>query len=171
MPIGPVQLLVVGFPTDQPHPELRAEVERLRSQPGIRLLDLLVVRRHEDGNIERLEDTDLSLDEQVELGALVGALIGLGAGGEEGAEKGAAAGALAAEQGKSLAQDMWFVEDALPPGSAAAIALVEHQWAIGLRDGIRTAGGALFADSWIHPLDLVAIGLIAADEAEHDLIF
>jgi uncharacterized membrane protein len=171
MQIGPVQLLVVGFPTDQPHPELRAEVERLRSQPGIRLLDMMVVRKHPDGGIERLETSDLSPDEATQLGAMVGALIGAGAGGAEGAELGAQAGALAAEDGKSLAQDFWFVEDMLPAGSAAAVALIDHQWAIGLRDGIRDAGGALLADAWIHPLDLVAIGLVGAEEAERELIF
>ncbi|HEY3726590.1 MAG TPA: DUF6325 family protein [Solirubrobacteraceae bacterium] len=171
MQIGPVQLLVVGFPTDKPHPQLRAEVERLRSQPGIRLLDMMVVRKHEDGGIERLETSDLSDSEATELGAMVGALIGAGAGGAEGAELGAEAGALAAAEGKSLAQDFWFVEDTLPTGTAAAVALIEHQWAIGLRDGIRNAGGSLIAESWIHPLDLVAIGLVSAEEAEQELSF
>jgi hypothetical protein len=170
MQIGPVQLLVVGFPTAEPHPALRAEVERLSSQPGIRLLDVLVVRKHEDGSIERLEGSDLSPDENRELGALVGALIGAGAGGEEGAEAGAIAGAEAADEGKSLAQDIWYIEDVLVPGSAAAIALIEHQWAIGLRDGIREAGGALLTDRWIHPLDLVAIGAMAAEDAEQEVV-
>jgi uncharacterized membrane protein len=173
MKIGPVQLLVVGFPTDEPHPELRAEVERLESQPGIRLIDILVVRKHADGGIERLEASGLSADEGREMGALVGALIGVGAGGEEGAVAGAIAGAEAADEGRTLAQDVadvWYVDDALEPGSAAAIALIEHQWAIGLRDGIRDAGGALLADRWIHPLDLVAIGLVAAEEAEQEMV-
>jgi hypothetical protein len=46
-----------------------------------------------------------------------------------------------------------------------AIALLEHRWAIGLRDAIRDAGGFHIADSWIHPADLIAVGLLASDEA------
>src|ERR1700744_4853802 len=102
MTIGPVQLLVVGFESDEAHPELRAELDRLRDNAAIRLIDLVHVRKHEEGQIEKLQVTDLSLDETVELGATVGALIGLGAGGAEGAEVGAVAGAAAAARGGVL---------------------------------------------------------------------
>jgi hypothetical protein len=62
--------------------------------------------------------------------------------------------------------DVWYAADAIPPGTAAAIALIEHRWAIPLRDKIAAAGGFPLADEWIHPLDLVAVGVIAAEEAE-----
>jgi hypothetical protein len=42
---------------------------------------------------------------------------------------------------------------------------VEHRWAIGLRDAIAAAGGAPIADEWVHPADLIAVGLIAAEDA------
>jgi uncharacterized membrane protein len=171
MQIGPVQVVVVGYDSDEPHPALRAEVERLRDEPGIRLLDLLHVRKHADGTVERLELSDLSADETIELGATVGALIGLGAGGEEGAEQGAIAGAMAAAEGHTFADDIWFVDDAIPPGSAATVALIEHRWAIALRDELRDAGGVLLADAWVHPSDLVAAGLVTAADAERELIF
>ena len=54
----------------------------------------------------------------------------------------------------------------IPNDSAAAIILLEHRWAIPLRDAIRGANGFHIADDWVHPLDLVAIGLLAAEEAE-----
>jgi uncharacterized membrane protein len=171
MQIGPVQLLVIGYDSDEPHPGLRAEVERLREAQGIRLIDLLHVRKHADGQVERLEISDLSHEESVELGAMVGALIGLGADGEAGMEQGAIEGAIAAEEGKTIGDDLWFVDDAIPPGTAATIALIEHRWAIGLRDELRDAGGKLHADAWVHPSDLVAIGLVAAEDAERELIF
>jgi uncharacterized membrane protein len=171
MQIGPVQLVVIGYESDDTHPGLQAEVQRLRDEPGIRLLDLLHVRKHADGQVERLELSDLSADETIELGATVGALIGLGAGGEEGAEQGAIAGALAAEDGRTLGDDMWYVDDAIPPGTAATIALIEHRWAIGLRDELRDAGGTLLADAWVHPSDLVAIGLVTEADADRELIF
>ena len=63
------------------------------------------------------------------------------------------------------AEDMWYVDDAIPPGTAAAIALLDHRWAIGLRDAIQSAGGFHLADAWIHPADLVAIGAIKAEES------
>jgi hypothetical protein len=47
----------------------------------------------------------------------------------------------------------------------AAVALLEHRWATALRDTIRDAGGFHLADAWVHPADLIAVGLIAAEEA------
>lgn len=41
----------------------------------------------------------------------------------------------------------------------------EHRGAIGLRDAIHDAGGLHLADAWVHPADLVAVGLLAAEEA------
>jgi hypothetical protein len=65
-----------------------------------------------------------------------------------------------------LPHDIWYVDDVLPNGSAAAVALIEHRWAIGLRHAIRAEGGFHLADAWIHPLDLVSIGVLAADDVE-----
>ena len=55
-------------------------------------------------------------------------------------------------------------EPAIPTGTTAAVALLEHRWAIPLRDGILDAGGVVLADEWIHARDLIAVGLAAADE-------
>lgn len=57
--------------------------------------------------------------------------------------------------------DVSFVTETMPEGTAAAIALIEHRWAIPLRDSIVRAGGIALADEWIHPADLVAIGMTA----------
>ena len=162
MAIGPVQLLVVGFGQGEFHGKIRAELERLRDSETVRVINLLAIRKDADGNIERLQLSDLSEDEAMELGAIAGALIGLGAGGEEGAE----IGAERAQDGDFLPHDIWYIDDLLPNDSAAAVALIEHRWAIGLRDAIREEGGFHLADAWIHPLDLVAIGLIEAEEVE-----
>jgi hypothetical protein len=56
---------------------------------------------------------------------------------------------------------------AMPPqqGGSAAVALIEHRWAIPLRDKILDAGGVALADEWIHPADLVAIGAAASGDA------
>jgi uncharacterized membrane protein len=164
MPLGPVQILIVGF--DEPNftGKIREELARLREADIVRLVDLLVIYKHEDGSIERLQQSDLSEEELEEFGAYVGALIGLGAAGEEGMEAGAELGVEAIQARGDGDSDAWYADDAIPPGSAAAIALLEHRWAIPLRDAIREANGFSLADAWIHPEDLVAIGLMAAEE-------
>jgi len=167
MALGPVQLLVIGFDDPEFKGEIREELDRLRENDVVRLVDLLVVRKDEEGNVERIHHTDLSTGELEEFGATVGALIGLGAGGdEESMEAGAVLGAAAMDSGEVLGGgDTWYVDDAIPNGTAAAIALIEHRWAVGLRGAIRDAGGFHLADAWVHPADLVAIGALAAEEA------
>ena len=54
----------------------------------------------------------------------------------------------------------------IPNDSAAALVLIEHHWAVPLRDAIMRAGGFRLSDGFISPLDLVAIGLVSAAEAE-----
>ena len=165
MTMGPVQMLVVGF--DEPHftGAIAAELDKLREQDVIRLVDMLVVQKDDAGNVTTLQRSDLSAEDAAEFGAIVGALIGFGAAGDEGAELGAEAGAEAMEDGHVFDDDqVWYVADSIPNGTAAAVALLEHRWAIPLRGAIRGAGGALLADSWVHPTDLVAVGLAAAAE-------
>ena len=166
MSFGPVQILVVGFDHPEFKGKIRAELERLRENDVVRLIDLIVVRKDDEGNIERLQQTDLSQEELEDFGAIVGALIGVGADGEEGATAGAVLGAAAMEDGHVFDdKETWYVDDAIPPGTAAAVALLDHRWAIGLRDAIHEAGGFHLADAWIHPADLVAIGAASREEA------
>jgi uncharacterized membrane protein len=165
MTIGPVQMLVVGFEGPKFKGEILEELTRLKDENIIRLIDLVVVKKDDEGNIETLHQSDLSQDEAMEFGAVAGALIGLGAEGEEGAEAGALAGAEALEDGHAFDDEqVWFAADAIPNGTAAGIALIEHRWAIPLRDAIVRAGGIPLVDEWIHPADLIAVG-VAAEEA------
>jgi hypothetical protein len=150
MAIGPVQLIVLGFNHPDFHGEVIEELERL----------------HDSGN--------LSEEEAIEVGSKIGALIGLGFEGEEGAEAGAAAGAEeAAAEGINIfgGVDEWDVLEDIPNDSAAALILLEHHWAVPLRDAIARAGGFRLADGFISPLDLVEVGLVSAEEARelHDL--
>src|SRR4051812_1453547 len=89
MAIGPVQLIVLGFPHPDFHGEIIDELERLRESDTVRVIDALAVYKDADGEIEAMHLSNLSMDEAVELGSKVGALIGLGFDGEEGAEEGA----------------------------------------------------------------------------------
>lgn len=168
MAFGPVQLLVLGF--DQPdfQGQIVAELDRLKEGDLVRVIDGIAVHKHEDGKVEVLRRSDLSDDEAAEFGAVVGALIGLGAGGVEGAEACAELGAAAAAAERSepdQGDDEWDVLDEIPPGTAAAVILLEHRWAAPLRDAIRSANGFAISDGWVHPEDLVAVGILAAEEA------
>lgn len=166
MAIGPVQLLVLGFDKPEFKGEVLQEFATLKEHDVVRVIDSLVVYKDAEGEVAALEASNLSEDERAEFGAMVGALVGLGLGGEEGAEAGAIAGAqLMSEQGVFSEDDAWDVLDEIPNDSAAAIILLEHRWAIPLRDAVRRANGFHIADGWVHPLDLVSIGLLASEEA------
>ena len=62
--------------------------------------------------------------------------------------------------------EAWDVLEDIPNDSAAALILLEHHWAVPLRDAIGRAGGFRISDGFISPLDLVEIGLVSAEEAE-----
>jgi uncharacterized membrane protein len=160
---GPVQILVVGFRETNFQGEVLDELKRLTEAGIVRLVDLAVVSKDTDGEVAAVELSGLSAEESAELGALVGAMIGLGMDGEEGMEEGAVAGAEAAEDGFIGEEEVWSIADAIPMGTTAAVALIEHRWAIPLRDAIRRAGGVALADSWVHPEDLVAFGAAIAE--------
>ena len=165
MAIGPVQLLVVSFEQPNFTGEIVAELGRLRASDTVRLIDALVVKKGKDGDLVAVQWSDLSIEEAEGMGAVVGALIGVGLAGEAGMEAGARVGIEAGADGHLIdADEVWNIADSLPDGSAAAVALIEHLWAAPLRDAIARAGGVPVSDNWIHPLDLVEIGLMKAVE-------
>jgi len=169
MAIGPVQLIVLGFDHPNFHGEVIAELERLRESDTVRVIDSIAVYKDADGNLEVEHLSNLTEQEAIELGSKIGALIGLGVEGEEGMEAGAALGAeQAAAEGIHVfaGAEEWDVLEDIPNDSAAALVLLEHHWAVPLRDAIARAGGFRISDGFISPLDLVEIGLMSAQEAK-----
>ena len=167
MAVGPVQLIVLGFAEPDFHGEVIAELERLRENDTVKVIDALAVYKDADGEIEIEHLSNLTQEEAIELGTKIGALIGLGIDGEEGVEAGAEAGAEMAAEGINFFGDAdeWDVLGDIPNDSAAALILLEHHWAVPLRDAIARAGGFRVSDGFISPLDLVGIGLMTAEEA------
>jgi len=168
MAIGPVQLVVLGFAEPDFHGEVIAELERLRASDTVRVIDALAVYKDADGELEVEHLSNLTEEEAIELGSTVGALVGIGIDGEEGAERYAAAGAEAAAGGIDVfdGAEEWDVLAEIPPNTAAALILLEHQWAVPLRDAVARAGGFRVADAFVSPFDLVAVGLLAAEDAK-----
>jgi uncharacterized membrane protein len=166
-PIGPVQILVVGFDDDEFTGRILPELKRLRQLDVVRLVDLLVVRKDEAGEIDVQQTRDLDHDEAVAFGALIGALVGVGTRSTGEMQHAAIAGAAELEDNHLIDDEaVWYLSDAIPAGSAAAVALIEHRWAIPLRDRIVEAGGFALADEWIHPADLVAVGAATLETAQ-----
>jgi hypothetical protein len=160
MAIGPVQLIVLGFNHPDFHGEIIAELERLKESDTVRVIDSLAVYKDAEGDVAVEHLSNLSEDEAIELGSKVAALVGIGIEGEESdaAEEPGAVEVFSDEQA-------WDVIEDIPNDSAAALVLIEHHWAVPLRDAIARAGGFRIADGFISPLDLAAIGLMSADEA------
>jgi len=174
MAIGPVQLIVLGFSHPDFHGEIIEELERLHDSGTVRVIDALAVYKDANGELEAEHLSNLTEEEAIEVGSKIGALIGLGFEGEEGADAGAAAGEQeAATEGVNIfgGVDEWDVLEDIPNDSAAALILLEHHWAVPLRDAIARAGGFRLGDGFISPLDLIEIGLVSADDAKelHDL--
>src|SRR3954447_21628531 len=173
MAIGPVQLVVLGFNHPEFHGEIIAELERLRESDTVRVIDSLAVYKDAEGELEVEHLSNLTEAEAIELGSKVAALVGLGIASEEGMAAGAVAGAEAAAdvgvQPISGDQELWDVLEEIPNDSAAALLLIEHHWAVPLRDAVARAGGFRISDGFISPADLVEIGLMSREEAyEHE---
>ena len=156
MTFGPVQMLVVGFAGTEFTGEILQELQRLKEADIVRLVDLIAVRK-QDGEVETVQLSDLSVEEAEDFGALVGALIGAGMGEEEAVEAGLVAGAEAGSDGHVIDEsEVWYLADAVTEGTTAAVALLEHRWAIPLRDAIVRAGGRPLADAWLAPEDIAS---------------
>ena len=169
MAIGPVQLLVLGFDNAEFHGEIARELEALRASDTVRVIDALAVHKDPRGGIEVQHLSNLTKEEAIELGSKVAALVGLGIAGEEGMHAPAEIGPEeAAAHGIDVFDDEleWDVIEEIPNDSAAALILLEHRWAVPLRDAVARAGGYRVADGMIAPYDLLAIGLASAAEAK-----
>lgn len=137
---GPVQVLVVGFDRPTFSGEVLAEFTRLRDAGIVRLIDLLVVSRTEGGAFETL-----ALPEGVEadFGDLAASVLGQ-------AEESAEAEGEVADMDSGAT---WSLADAIPAGSTAAVALIEHTWAGPLSAAIQRAGGTMLDETWLAPQD------------------
>jgi hypothetical protein len=154
--MGPVQVLVVGFDSPSFSGEIVAEFARLREAGIVRLVDLLLVQRAEDGTIETLAAPAGMADD---LGRLAASLLGSPVSGADAAE--------AEVNADPIGVPVWSLADVVPPGSTAAVALIEHVWANPLTAAIRRAGGRALEETWLTSDDRTALeSLIAGEPTE-----
>jgi hypothetical protein len=140
--LGPVDYLIVEFPAGQQHftGEGADELLRLHDAGTIRIMDILILQKGEDGTVMAQELGDLA-----ELGELA---------------------RLETELVQTLAEeDVEHLAAGMDPGSVAAVLVYENLWAAPFASAMRRAGGQLIANGRI-PIQAI----IAAVEADAALI-
>jgi hypothetical protein len=138
--LGPVDYLIVEFPAGHQNftGEGAAELVRLHDAGIIRLMDLLILQKGEDGTVMAQELGDLE-----ELGELA---------------------RLETELVQTLAEeDVDHLAAAMEPGSVAGVLVYENVWAAPFASAMRRAGGQLIANGRI-PIQAIAAA-VEADEA------
>ena len=137
MAIGPVQMLVLGFAEPNFTGKIAAELDRLREHEFIKIVDALVVNKDENGEITALQVTDLSDGRVARDGRDRGRPDRLRLRRRRGVRSRPAPSSAPRRwpDGHLIPEeDAWYVADAIPNGTAAAIILLEHLWAIPLRE-------------------------------------
>src|SRR5512133_2540145 len=138
--LGPVDYLEVEFPAGASNftGEMAKELLALVGSGTIRVIDILILTKNEDGTVEPMEFSDVG--ELGELQALEAQLVEL----------------LAADDVEHLAA-------AMEPGSTAGVLIWENLWAAPFAAAARRSGGQLIANGRI-PIQAI-IASIEADEA------
>jgi hypothetical protein len=144
--LGPVDYLVVEFPAGRSNfsGEMAAALALLVESGTIRVLDLLVVNKADDGSVEAFEIDDLDQDQ-------AGGLLGL---------ETEIAEILAAE-------DVVHLAEAMENGSTAGVLVWENSWAAPFASAARRAGGQLVASGRI-PIQAIAASIEAEDAARSE---
>jgi hypothetical protein len=140
--LGPIDLLVIEWREENMTGEAAAALLDLVERGIVRIFDLLVVRKDEDGTFSGIDIADLSADD---LGGFV-------------AFSGARSGLLGDD-------DIAEAANALEPGTMAALIVYENTWAVPFVRAARSVGAQVVASVRIPADDLIA-ALDALEAAE-----
>jgi len=167
--VGPIQMLCIAFDGNRFKGEILPELDRLKRERIIRIIDLLLVRKDDEGRVMVMTSSDLDWEEATAFGSYVGALAGFGAAGPEGVERGAMAGAAELADGHLFNEsDTFRVTQSLPNNMSAALVLIEHVWAKEFRDAVERAGGTELSNEWIRPEELLTAGYDVGVDSDID---
>ena len=128
---GPVEYLVVEFPSTEFHTDLVAALRDLVATETVRILDLVLVRKAADGSVSSIEIDDLDDDARALFTDLDGEYDGL-----------------------FSDEDVALAADALDPGYMAAAIVFENTWAARFVTALRAANGVVVVNERI-PADIV----------------
>jgi hypothetical protein len=153
--VGPIQIVVLGFDDLKFEGDILPELKRLSDLDVIRLVDMVIVAKSDSGELVRLQADSLGEKEAARLGSIADLLVGLTT--DDVAETDDGGADAEPSELRTFAGDesTWSVVDVIPTGAMCVVALIEHRWAIPLRDAIHKTGGRTLADAWIHPDDPV----------------
>jgi len=135
--LGPVDYLVLEFPAGEQHfsGEVAEELAKLSESGVIRVLDLLLIVKNEDGTVDALEIDDTPAVDSLR--------------------------ALEADIAEILAaDDVELLAAAMEPGSVAGVLVFENRWAAPFAAAARRAGGQLIANGRI-PIQAIAASIEA----------
>lgn len=120
MSLGPIEILVVGFPENNFTGEIAPALAELVEQGIVRVVDLVFVTKDDDGNVAAVELNELDSgvsDQYLNLVDELDSLIG--------------------------EEDIEDFAEQLDPGSSIALLVVEHVWAKSFADAVANSGGVL----------------------------
>jgi uncharacterized membrane protein len=143
MSLGPIEVIVVGFPGNKFNGAVLPELMALVEAGTIAVVDGVFIAKDDAGDVVFVEFGEDGLDGEV---AALADLVG------EAME-------LVSED------DVEELAEGLEPGSSAAVLVFEHTWAKGFRDAIAGSGGELLADFRV---PAVAVAELVAALAEID---
>jgi uncharacterized membrane protein len=180
MTLGPLHLMVIGFHGHDddfkgkvPRAFRAAHALRAAHRHGdVRVLDMLLIRKDAHGTIQQLQFGELGEQERAFAGSVAGGILGLRPESVARAKPAATYGVMAvAEHEFGLDEaDLRDITRDIPNGGAAAIVLVEHLWAVRLKDAIDDAGCRLIAEGMLTTATLSALGAdvaMAQHAADH----
>ena len=159
MRYGPVQMLVLAFDGNHFRGEIQPELERLKKEGVVRILDMLLVRKDSVGAITHLVASDLDWEEATAFGETMGTLAGLATEGVPGAERGGLAGMAEMMDGHLFdEEDAFRLEQLLPNETTAVLVLFEHLWAAPLLAAVARANGFELLNEWLEPPQVMEAG-------------
>jgi uncharacterized protein DUF6325 len=138
--LGPVDYIVVEFPGSKFNGEIAPALVSLVERGIIRVLDVLILQKDDNGTLEASELSDL---DESEAGSLRG---------------------FETELAMLLSEDdVIAVAEAIEPGTTAAVLVWENTWAVPFATAVRHSGGQLVASGRI-PIQAIAAAIEADDE-------
>jgi hypothetical protein len=144
MTLGPLEYLMVAFEGNRFTGEIISALRAAQEKGIIRVIDLLVIKKDEQGNVMALELSDLSEEEARPFGFLAGKLLDI-----------------------FEPDDVEVTASQMPNNSAAGLLLIEDTWAIPLKQALLNAGAVARTGGLVAPEVVQSIeAQIAAEAAE-----